>query len=58
MCQLEETYEESIAPKVAEQMKEVVPSPNDEILKEHDMLEPQEPPHMNISHNINLSSGR
>ena len=31
-------------------MKEVLPSPDDEILEEHDMLEPQEPPHMNIPH--------
>ena len=31
-------------------MKEVAPSPDDEILEEHDMLEPQEPPHINISH--------
>ena len=35
-------------------MKEVVPSHDDEIPTEHDMLEPQEPPHMNISHNRNL----
>ena len=31
-------------------MKEVAPSLDDEIPEEHDMLEPQEPPHMNISH--------
>ena len=31
-------------------MKEVAPSLDDEITEEHDMLEPQEPPHMNISH--------
>ena len=31
-------------------MEEVAPSPGDEIPEEHDMLEPQEPPHMNISH--------
>ena len=49
-CQLEETYEEVVAPRAAEPMKEVAPSPDDEILEEHDMLEPQEPPHMNISH--------
>ena len=34
-------------------MKEVAPSPNDEIPKEHDMLEPQETSHMNIYHKIN-----
>ena len=31
-------------------MKEVAHSPNNEIPKKYDMLEPQEPPHMNISH--------
>ena len=31
-------------------MKEIAHSPNDEISEELDMLEPQEPPHMNISH--------
>ena len=36
-------------------MKEVAPYPNDEILEEHDMLQPQEPPHMNISHKRKLS---
>ena len=34
-------------------MKEVELSPNNETLEEHDMLEPQEPPHMNISHKRN-----
>ena len=36
-------------------MKEVVPSHDDEIPKEHDILEPKEPPHMNISHNRKLT---
>ena len=36
-------------------MEEVVPSPDDEILEEHDMLDPQEPPHINISHKRNPS---
>ena len=49
-CQLEETYEEAVAPRVVEPMKEVAPSLDDEISEEHDMLNPQEPPHMNISH--------
>ena len=49
-CQLEETYEEVVAPIVTKLIKEVSPSPENEILEEHDMLEPQEPPHMNISH--------
>ena len=52
-CQLEEKYEEVVAPKAVEPMKEVAPSPDDEISEEHDMLEPQEPPYMNISHKIN-----
>ena len=54
-CQLEETYEEAIAPRATKPMKEVAPSPNDEIPEEHDMMEPQEPPHMNISHKRNPS---
>ena len=49
-CQLEETYEEVVSPRVAEPMKEFAPSLDDEIVEKHDMLEPQEPPHMNISH--------
>ena len=57
-CQLEETYEEVVAPTVAETMKELAPSPDDEILEEHDMLEPQEPPHMNISHKRNPAWAR
>ena len=31
-------------------MTDVASSPNDEILEEHHILDPQEPPHMNISH--------
>ena len=49
-CQLEETYEEVVVPRAAELMKEVAPSHDDDIMEEYDMLEPQEPPHMNISH--------
>ena len=55
MCQPKITYEEVAAPKAEELMKEVAPSPEDEILEEHDMLEPQEPNHMNISREINAS---
>ena len=36
-CQLEETYEEVVAPRAAEPMEEVAPSPDDEILEERDM---------------------
>ena len=52
-CQLEETYEEAVAPRAAKLMKEAAPSPDDEIPEEDDRLEPQEPPHMNISHKRN-----
>ena len=38
---------------MVEAMKEVAPSHDDEIPEEHGMLEPQEPPHMNISHKRN-----
>ena len=51
-CQPEEPYEEVVAPRAVELMKEVTPSHDDEILEEHDMLEPQEPPHMNITQKI------
>ena len=57
-CQLEETYEEVVAPRDAKLMKEVAPSPDDEILEEHDMLEPQEPLHINISHKRKLAWAR
>jgi hypothetical protein len=50
-CQLEEVYEEEIiAPKVAESVREVTVSPDDEILEDHNMIESQEPPLMMISH--------
>ena len=52
-CQLEETYEEVVSPRATESMNKVIPSHDDEIPEEHDILEPQEPPHMNISHKIN-----
>jgi hypothetical protein len=52
-CQLEEVYEEEpvipiIAvrevPRVAKPVREVVTSPDEEILEDHDILEVQEPP--------------
>jgi hypothetical protein len=50
-CQLEEIYEEEpVAPRVAEPVREVVTSPDEEILEDHDIVEFQEPPHMTISH--------
>jgi hypothetical protein len=59
LCQLEEVYEEepvipNIAmrevPKAAEPMREVVTSPDEELLEDHDIVEVQEPPHMTILH--------
>jgi hypothetical protein len=50
-CQLEEVYEkEHVAPRVAELVREVVASPDEEILEDHDIVESQEPPQMMISH--------
>jgi hypothetical protein len=47
ICQLEEVYEEEpIAPRVAEPVKEVTVSSEED----HDMIESQEPPQMTISH--------
>ena len=42
--QPEEVYEEDVPPINVE----VVPSPQNETSEDHDMLEPQEPPTMNI----------
>ena len=44
-CQHEEVYEEDVPPRNVE----VAPSPENETSEDHDMLEPQEPPTMNIS---------
>jgi hypothetical protein len=44
-CQLEEVYEEELAaPRVAELVREVIASPDEEILEDHDIVEFQEPP--------------
>jgi hypothetical protein len=48
-CHLEEVYEEPIAPRVAEPVKEVTVTHDDEIPEDHDMIESQEPPRMTIS---------
>jgi hypothetical protein len=49
-CQLEEVYEEEpVAPRVAEPVREVITSPDEEILEDHDIIESQEPPLMTIS---------
>ena len=59
-CHLEEVYEEEPVnprttesvrevPKAAEPVREVVTSPDEEILEDHDTIEFQEPPQMMIS---------
>jgi hypothetical protein len=64
-AQLEEVYEEEpVIPRIAESMREVtraaepvrevVTSPDEEILEEHDIVEFQEPPQMTIFHKRNL----
>ena len=41
-CQLEEVYEEKpVAPRVAEPVREVITSPDEEILEDHDIIESQ-----------------
>jgi hypothetical protein len=50
-CQLEEVYEEEpVAPGVADPVREVTITPDDEIPEDHDMIESQEPPRMTNSH--------
>jgi hypothetical protein len=58
-CHIEEVYEEEpVAPRVAvrkvpriaEPVREVITSPNEGILEDHDIVEFQEPPQMTISH--------
>jgi hypothetical protein len=59
ICQLEEVYEEEPVipntamrevPRAAEPEREVVTSPNEELLEDHDIVEVQEPPQMTILH--------
>jgi hypothetical protein len=50
-CQLEEVYEaEPVVPRIAEPTREVIASPDEEILEYHDIVESQEPPQMKIYH--------
>jgi hypothetical protein len=60
-CQLEEVYEQEPVipkttvrevPRATEPVREVVTSPDEEILEYHDILEVQEPPQMTILHKI------
>jgi hypothetical protein len=59
ICQLEEVYEEEPViphtamrevPRAAEPEREVVTSPDEELLEDHDIVEVQEPPQMTILH--------
>jgi hypothetical protein len=59
LCQLEEVYEEEpVIPstamrevlRAAEPVREVVTSPDEELLEDHDIVEVQEPPQMTILH--------
>jgi hypothetical protein len=58
-CQLKEVYEEEPVipntamgevPRAAEPVREVVTSPDEELLEDHDIVEVQEPPQMTILH--------
>jgi hypothetical protein len=60
-CQLEEVYEEEPiipmivepvreVPRVVEPVRGVIPSPDEELLEDHDTIEVQEPPQMTILH--------
>ena len=42
-----------MAPRVAKPMREVIASPDEEILEDHDIVESQELPQMKISHKRN-----
>jgi hypothetical protein len=59
LCQLEEVYEEEPVipntamrevPRAAEPVREVVTSPDEELLEDHDIVEVQEPPQMTTLH--------
>jgi hypothetical protein len=59
LCQLEKVYEEEPVipntamrevPRAAKPVREVITSPNEELLEDHDILEVQEPPQIMILH--------
>jgi hypothetical protein len=61
LCQLEEVYEEELiipsttmreVPRAAEPVREVVTSPDEDLLEYHDIVEVQEPPQMTTLHKI------
>jgi hypothetical protein len=67
LCHLEEVYEEEPVipntvmrevPRAAEPVREVVTSPDEELLEDHDIVEVKEPPQMMILHKIKLAWAR
>ena len=69
LCQLEEVYEEELVipiasktmrevPRAVEPVREVVTSPDEEMLEDHYVAEFQEPPQMTILHKKNPSWAR
>ena len=67
LCQLEEVYEEEPlipntamreVPRAAEPVREVVTSPDEELLEDHDIVEVQEPPKMTILHKRKIAWAR
>jgi hypothetical protein len=61
LCQLEEVYEEELVipnpamrevPRAVEPVREVINSPDEELLEDHDIVEVEEPPQMMILHKI------
>jgi hypothetical protein len=66
VCQLEEVYEEEPViphttmrevPRAVEPEREVITSPDEELLEDHDIVEVQEPPQMTILHKKKASMG-
>jgi hypothetical protein len=67
LCQLEEVYEEEPiipstamreVPRATKPVREVITSPNEELLEDHDIVEVQEPPQMTILHKKNPTWAR
>jgi hypothetical protein len=42
-------------PRAAELVREIITSPDEELLEDHDIVEVQEPPQMTILHKRNLA---
>jgi hypothetical protein len=67
LCQLEEVYQEEPVipstamrevPRAIKLVREVITSPDEELLEDHDIVEVQEPPQMTILHKRNLAWAR